>query len=100
MKHLRIPRQRIHRWPSFDGRVRHGVEAGVNLRRSSWILVAMICFAVAKLDARQSPRPDKDAVRIDAIESSEQLQESLQEKSPLQFASNRAPALTISKPWS
>ena len=51
----------------------------MNLRRSSWILVVMLCCAVAKLDARQSSRPDKDAVRLDVVE-----------KSPLQFASNRA----------
>ena len=95
MKHLRIPRQRIHKWPIFDGRVRLGAEASVNLHRPNWMLVAMLCCATAKLHAQQSSLPDKDAVRIDVVESSEQLHESLQEKPPLQFASNRAPALTI-----
>ena len=71
------------------------MEASVNLRRSSWILVVMLCCAVAKLRAGKSSAPDKDAVRIDVVESSEQLHESLQEESPLEFASNRAAALTI-----
>jgi glucosylceramidase len=67
----------------------------VNLLRSSCILVVMLCSAVAKLHAGTSSAPDKDAVRIDVVESSEQLHESLREKSPLQFGSNRVPALTI-----
>jgi glucosylceramidase len=67
----------------------------VNLLRSYWILVAMLCFGVAQLRAGQSSAPHKDSVRIDVVESSEQLHESLQEKSPLEFGSNRAPMLTI-----
>ena len=67
----------------------------MNLRRSNWILVAILCFAAQKQHAGQSSAADKDVVRIDVIESSEQLHESLQEKSPLQFGSNRAAALTI-----
>jgi glucosylceramidase len=67
----------------------------VNVRRSNRLLVAMLCFAAAKLNARQSSAPDQDSVRINVVESSEQLHESLQENSPLQFGSNRAPALTI-----
>jgi glucosylceramidase len=67
----------------------------VNLRRSNWILVAMFCFAAAQSRAGQSSAPGKDSVRIDVVESSEQLHESLQEKSPVQFGSNRSPALTI-----
>jgi hypothetical protein len=47
----------------------------VNLRRSNCMLVAMLCFAAAKLDARQSSVPDKDAVSIDIMESSEQTME-------------------------
>ena len=67
----------------------------MNLRRSSWIRAAMLCFAAAKLHAGKGYAPDQDAVRIDVVESSEQLHESLQEESPLEFASNRAAALTI-----
>jgi len=67
----------------------------VNLRGSSWILVMMLCCAVAQLHAGKWSAPDKDAVRIEVAESSEQLHESLQEKSPLEFGSNRASALTI-----
>jgi O-glycosyl hydrolase len=75
--------------------LRLGAEAAVNVGRPNRILVAMLCFAVAKLHTGQSSVPDKDSVRVEVVESSEQLRESLQEKPPLQFGSNRAPVLTI-----
>jgi glucosylceramidase len=75
--------------------LRLGAEAAVNVGRPNRILVAMVCFAAAKLHTEQGSVPDKDSVRIEVVESSEQLRESLQEKSPLQFGSNRAPVLTI-----
>jgi hypothetical protein len=55
----------------------------------------MFCFAAAQSRAGQSSAPGKDSVRIDVVESSEQLHESFQEKSPLQFGSNRSPDFDI-----
>jgi glucosylceramidase len=70
----------------------------VILRRSS-ALCAIVVFVALGREPRNGPRPPRSdrqsTVRVDIVESSEELHESLQEKPPLQFGSARAPALTI-----
>ncbi len=68
------------------------------LRRAS-----LLCLLAALAVSAQSPRTRKHSpasrtqvpARIDVVESSEDLHESLFEEPPLQFGSSRLPALTV-----
>ena len=70
----------------------------VVLRRTT-ALSAMVVFVALGQQAKtghETPRAVRQrTVRIDVVESSEDLHESLLEKPPLQFGSSRIPALTI-----
>jgi glucosylceramidase len=64
---------------------------------------SLLCLLTALALSAQSPRTRKHSpasrtqipARIDVVESSEELHESLLEKPPLQFGSARLPALTV-----
>jgi glucosylceramidase len=67
--------------------------------RGTSLLAAILVLALAHTAmAAQTPSPSttsNDSVRIDVVESSEDLHESLQKKPALHFGSHRAPSLTI-----
>src|SRR6266699_1897 len=61
------------------------------LRRAS-----LLCLLAALAVSAHSPASRTQVpARIDVVESSEELHESLLEKPPLQFGSSRLPALTV-----
>src|ERR1700730_4896346 len=94
----RLPLRKTLSSPGIQEMRRFAEIPSVVLRRTLALcaIVAFVAFGQKAKTGHEPSRADtQNTVRIDVVESSEELHESLEEKPPLQFGPSRAPALTI-----